>query len=147
VVELIHYGSQQDDPWVRRLVEILETVAVHVTFDDSESLDEWFEENEIKIKDLEWEIDDKAQDIDNAAHEYEKLMTEFKAAEFDSSKKYVGSFYEDQIKLLKARIVTLTEDLDTELSRYQTLRSNFDSLNDVHKELKDKYNTWNIIAS
>lgn len=139
--ELAHWGENHSDPWVRRLAEIVTDVnyLLPLNNDVQSTIDEYTNEVDVlnnTIRDLEFDVDEAERKTRTAQEERDALK-------FDLNKREQDWLMTE----LKARNVTLSDELMESRRQYSTLRDDYNDLSKEHHELTEKYNTWKIIST
>jgi chromosome segregation ATPase len=147
--ELAHYGRDHNDPWVRRLAEL----AYNTTFYLDHRLgplekynsdpDEYFENLEIKMSDLENEAANAVSDLESHMDEMRRLQNKVAALKMQLDDKEL----EYQSDLLRARIYEKSKELDSTKHLVDVWVGRHSSLEKKYNELHEKYNTFTIIAT
>lgn len=139
--ELAHYGSQHSDPWVKQLADLVYQVSFHIEY--RTTIDEFFEENEDKIRDLEYSVESAQNDENEAYRERDNANNRYKAVMYDTD--YAN--HTRQMESMKARVVDLCKELEESENYNRRLNQRINEYEDEIKELKDKLNMWTILRT
>ena len=139
--ELVRHGLASDDPWMRRLAEIVEVATDHLGNNDTLEglIEEW--ENDVSEANRATEYAEEA--IEEEKQKFKELNITYKALKYDHN----PTFQEIEINELKAQLVTATEEKNQTSNMNFTLRRNLETLQKEHDELTKKWNTWKIIST
>jgi len=149
IKELIFYGQQHDDAWVKRLASVLWAVSYHLPEDylRNEAVEDWFEEQEREIKDMKWEIEDSESTINDQQRTIDDQEREIRSLRFDLQEKFKSTRENSQISGLKSALVELQEQYDRDKNYHRSVLSELEKTQKAFKELQDKYNVWQVIAN
>ena len=141
--EIIRYCEDHDDPWVRAIARYAGEFLWHVPEEYRDDPDWYFEHIETQLHDLENDVAYHQEEEEVAYREKSKMEEKYNALRFEVNAREEHH----QMLHLKARVQTLSDELDNKTQEYVSLRKQFEELGKEHEYLTEKHNTWTIIAT
>ncbi len=149
VKELAHYGRDHNDPWVRRLAEYAYITSFYVAqrigplekyHNDP---DEYFDNLEIKMSDLENEAANAVSDLESHMTEMKQLQDKVASLKMQLDDQEL----ELQLDSLRARLYERSKELDSAKHQAAVWERKHHSVELKYQELHEKYNTYLIMAT
>lgn len=157
VNELIRYGVDHSDPYVRALALAYEEVYAHLVEYRVDDMDRFLDQFDKDVRDYENTIEDMQDDYDELERELRDLKRELKAHKFresESGQRWLSERVQADIIDLQGRLVELQETNSgyrTEIRRYQEtvreLEKDLEKSRADYNYLKEKHNTFTILAT
>ena len=139
--ELAHYGSQHSDPWVKQLADLVYQISYHMEY--RTTIDEFFENNDQTISDLEYSVEEARSEEQEAYRERDAANNRYKAVRYDLD--YLN--HTKQVEAIQAQVVDVCEELKQSENYNRRLKQRIEEYKDEIKELKDKLNMWTILRT
>jgi len=130
-----------DDPWVRRLAEIVELATDHLGRNDK--LEDLIEEWENDVAESNRAIEYAQEETEEVKEKLHELSVTYKALKYDRD----PSYQEKEINHLKAELVDMSESEQQAKNKVRHLENKLAILEKEHNELQSKWNTWKVVAT
>jgi chromosome segregation ATPase len=150
IKELVFYGQDHNDPWVRHLTTLLFDVINNLPEEYlryNNTVENWLVDHNDTVYQLEHDLECAEETANELQQEIDSLTQLNRALRFDLEENFKRARENSQITGLKSALVELQEQYDRDKKYHGSVVSELEKLQKAHKELSDKYNTWHIIAT